>query len=272
MITGRILSPMSDFSGTRRLRETEYNRRLQATAVVSVITGVVLLAVSAFLLSYARIHQIAVTSGVSPALAGLYPLIVDTTLVVACVATVAMRGAVWWMRGYAALSIVILLAVVAVVEALQAAGINLPRRYTAATLAAMPWALFLLGFGLWLSTLRHQRTVRAVARPGDQGNGKESVGRARPREPAVGQRSAGLWNADPDTPDASLIPAEPKPASPSPDPGTPDVSLMPAEPKPASPSPDPRTPDVRPTPGPGNEHHHRHGHGHGHGNVDDGGD
>ena len=268
---------MSDFSGTRRFRETEYHSRLQATAVVSVMTGVVLLAVSAFLLSYARIHQIAVAAGVSPALAGLYPLIFDTTLVVACVAAVAMRGAVWWMRGYAALSIVILLAVVAVVEALQATGINLPRRPTAATLAAMPWAVFLLGFGLWLSMLRHQRTVRAVALPGDQGNGKESVGRAGPQEPVVNQRSAGsgLWNADPDTPDVRLTPG-PDPdtpdvsLTPGPDPDTPDVSLIPAEPKPASPSPDPGTPDVRLAPGPGSEHRHRHGHGHGHG--DGGGD
>ena len=253
---------MSDFSGTRRFRETEYNSRLQATAVVSVITGVVLLAASAFLLSYARIHQIAVAAGVSPALAGLYPLIFDTTLVVACVAAVAMRGAVWWMRGYAALSVMILLAVVALVEALQATGINLPQRPTAATLAAMPWAVFLLGFGLWLSMLRHQRTVRAVALPGDTGNGKESVGRAGPREPVVNQRSAGS--------DVRLTPG--------PDPDTPDVSLIPAEPNPASPSPDPRTPDVKLAPGPGSEHRHghghghRHGHGHGHGNGDGGGD
>ena len=229
---------MSDFSGTRRFRETDYNSRLQVTAVVSVITGVVLLAVSAFLLSYARGHDIAVAAGVSPALAGLYPLIFDTTLVVACVAALALRGAVWWMRGYAALSIVILLAVVAVAEAVHATGISLPQRPTAATLAAIPWALFLLGFGLWLSMLRHQRTVRAVALPGDPGNDKKSAG-------------AGPWNADPDTSDVRRTPTEPKPASPGPDTGTPDVRL---------------------TPGPGHEHQHGHGHGHGHGNGDGGDD
>jgi Protein of unknown function (DUF2637) len=188
---------MSDFSGTRRFGETEYNSKLQATAVVSVITGVVVLAVCAFLLSYARIHEIAAVAGVPPGLAGLYPLIFDTTLVVACVTALALRGAAWWMRGYAALSIVILLTVVAVVEALHAAGINLPQRPTAATLAAMPWALFLLGFCLWLLMLRHQRTVRAVAL------------------------------LAPAAPDVGLTPAEPKPASPSPDPSAPDVGLAP---------------------------------------------
>lgn len=220
---------MSEFSGTRRFRETDYSR-LQVTAVVSVMAGVVLLAVSAFLLSYAGIHEIAVAAGVSPALAGLYPLIFDTTLVVACVATLALRGAAWWMRGFAALSIMILLALVAVVEAVHAAGVSLPHRPMAAALAAMPWAFFLLGFGLGLSMLRHQRTVGAVARPGDPG----------------------LLTADPDTPDASLIPAEPKPTS-------------------TGPGQD--TTDVRPPPGPGREHphQHRHEHGHAHGHGDGGG-
>jgi len=244
---------MSEFSGTRRFRETNYSR-LQVTAVASVMTGVVLLAVSAFLLSYAGIHEIAVAAGISPALAGLYPLIFDTTLVVACVATLALRGAAWWMRGFAALSIMILLALVAVVEAMHAAGVSLPRRPMAAALAAMPWALFLLGFGLGLSTLRHQRTVGAVARPRDPGHGKESAGRAGPGKPAVNQPSTGLGilTADPDTPDGSLIPAEPKPTSTGPDQGT---------------------PDVRPPSGPGHEHPHQHRHEHGqaHGHGDGGG-
>src|SRR5208282_2329553 len=236
---------MSDFSGTRQLRETDYNSRLQMTAVVIVMTGVVLLAVSAFLLSYAQIHEIAVAAGISPALARLYPLILDITLVVACATALALRGAAWWMRAYAALAIIILVAVVAVVEAVHAAGISLPQRAMAATLAAVPWALLLLGFGLALSMLRHQRTVRAVARPSDPGDGEKSVGGAVPREPQVNQQSAGSVpeNADPDAP--GLVPAEPQPASPGPDPGPPDLSL---------------------TPGPGHEHrhgpeHHHHGHG-----------
>jgi Protein of unknown function (DUF2637) len=236
---------MSEFSGTRRFRETDYSSRLQLTAVVTVMAGVVLLAVSAFLLSYAGIHEIAVSAGVSPGLAGLYPLIFDATLMAACVATLALRGAAWWMRGFAAVSIMILLTLVAVVEAVHAAGVSLPQRPMAAALAAVPWALFLLGFGLGLSMLRHQRTVGAVARPGDPGHGKESVGRAGPREPAVNQPSMGQGplTADPDTPDASLIPAEPKPTSTGPDQGT---------------------TDVRPSPGPGHEHPHQHRHEHGH--------
>jgi hypothetical protein len=243
---------MSEFSGMRRLRETDYSSRLQVAAVVSVMTGVVLLAVSSFLLSYAGIHEIVVAAGVSPALARLYPLIFDATLVVACVATLALRGAAWWMRSFAALSVMILLALVAVVEAVHAAGVSLPQRSMAAALAAMPWALFLLGFGLWLSMLRHQRTVGAVVRPGDPGRGNESAGRADPPEPVVNQPCTGLGplTTNPDTPDASLIPAGPKPTSTS---------------------PDQDTPEVRPPPGREHPHEHRHEHGQAHKHVDSGG-
>lgn len=236
------MAQMSDLSGTRRLRETEYNSRLQVTAVVGVIAGVVLLAVSAFLLSYARIHGIAVAAGISPALAGLYPLIFDIALVVACVSVLSLRGSSWWMRSYAGLSIVILLAAVAVAEAVHAAGTGVPQRVTAATLAAMPWALFLLGFGLVLVMLRHQRAVRAAAPP------------AAPRNPK--------------TPDVTPTRAQPKPTRPGPDPSAPSVKLTPGV--------EPDTPDVSPLPGPGHghlhEHRHGHGHDHGHGAGDGGGD
>lgn len=119
---------MSDFPGTPRSRAADYGNGFQVTAVVIVVTGVVLLATAAFLVSYAGIRQIAVANGVSPALAGLYPLIVDAALVVACVAALALRGAEWWMQGYAWLSVIFLLAVVAGAGAVHAAGISLPHR------------------------------------------------------------------------------------------------------------------------------------------------
>ena len=187
---------MSDSSGAPRFRAADYGNRFQVTAIVSVITGVALLAVAAFLVSYPGIREIAVAAGVSPALAGLYPLIVDAVLVVACVAALALRGARWWMQGYAWLSVIFLLAVVAVVGAVHAAGISLPHRPAAAAVAAMPWVLFLLGFGLWLSMLRHLRTARAANPPGHPDTA--------PWWP---------WNADPDTADVTLHPAQPKPAS-----------------------------------------------------------
>jgi len=177
---------MSDVPGPRRSRAADYGNGFQVTAVVIVVTGVVLLAVAAFLVSYAGIRQIAVAAGVSPALAGLYPLIVDAVLVVACVAALALRGAGWQMQGYAWLSVIVLLAVVAVAGAVHAAGITLPHRPAAAAMAALPWVLFLLGFGLCLAMLRHLRRARAANPPGDPG-----------------AASWWPWNADPETADAT---------------------------------------------------------------------
>jgi hypothetical protein len=191
---------MSDFSGMRRLRAADYGNGFQVTAVVIVITGVALLAVAAFLVSYAGTRDIAVAAGVSPALAGLYPLIIDAVLVVACVAALALRGAEWWMQAYAWLSVMFLLAVVALVGGVHAAGVSLPHRPTAAAMAIMPWVLFLLGFGLWLTMLRHLRTARA----GDPSD--------RPRT-----ASWWPWNTGPDTASFTPLPAQPTSATSGPD-------------------------------------------------------
>ncbi len=192
---GDSSEPMSEIAGAPGFRSADYGNRFQVTAVVIVIAGVILLAMTAFLVSYPGIRQVAVAAGVSPAVAGLYPLIVDAVLVVACVAALALRGAKWWMQGYAWLSVVFLLAVVALVGAVRAAGISLPHRPTAAAMAALPWVLFLLGFGLWLCMLRHLRTARAANPPGHPDTA-----------------SWWPWHTDPDTADAVSLPAQPRPA------------------------------------------------------------
>ena len=65
--------------------------------------------------------------------------------------------------------VLVLFAAVAVAGAVHAAGVSLPHPPAAAAVAALPWALFLLGFGLCLSVLRHRRAARAAAPPGDPG-------------------------------------------------------------------------------------------------------
>ncbi len=240
---------MDDLSGARRLRQAGYNSQLHLIAVISVITGAALLAVAAFLLSYARIHEIALTARVSPSLAALYPLIFDMTLVIACVATLALRGAPWWMRYSAVLIIMILLAVVAVAEALHSAGISLPPRPTAAALAAVPWALFLIGFGLGLLVLRYQRRMRALARAAYPGEPPEAVNVPGVNKPPSDQRYAHSprWSTDPDVPNVRIIPAERKPPGPDP-----------------SPSQQSAVQDAALTSAPADGHRHGHDHGHGH--------
>lgn len=202
---------MSNRSRAQRLRHTEYNSNLHLAAVVSVIAGVVLLAGAAFLLSYTGIHETALTAGVSRSLAGLYPLLLDTALVIACVAALALRGAPWWMRGYAALSIMILLAALAAGEAMHSAGVSLPRRPTAAALAVIPWILFLVAFGLGLSVFRYRQKMRASAPADDQSMETKSISERTARNLAVEQRDDGtaLRDAGPHAADSGVVRAEP---------------------------------------------------------------
>jgi hypothetical protein len=233
---------MSELSAARQVRQADSKSRLHLTAVISVITGVALLAGGAFILSYARIHEMALFAGISPSLAALYPLMFDITLVIACVAALVLRGARWWMRGYAAFSITILLAVVAVAEAIHSAGISLPYGPSAAAFAAMPWVLFLIGFSLGLLVLRYLRTMRAKARAAGTDRAKAAVSSPTTVVPAADQRAdpPRLRISDPHATDVGVGRARLAPATPA----TPATPVTPARP---SPSQHPGTPDVSST-------------------------
>jgi hypothetical protein len=142
--------------------------RARLLAHIAVVAGVIALAAAAFVLSYASVHQIALSAGVPATLARLYPAIFDAVLVVACAAALTLREARWWTRCYAWLSVVVLVALIGSADAVHAMGIRLPHRTTAGTVAALPWALVMLGFSLWLSMLRYAHsghTSAAVAKP-----------------------------------------------------------------------------------------------------------
>lgn len=202
------------------------------------LIGVVLLAAAAFVLSYSGMRAVAISAGVSPARAGLFPLIFDITLAIACLAVLRLRGAGWWRQAFAWFTIMILLAAVALVLALRADGTSLPPKPAAAAVAAIPWLLLLLGFGLALSMLRHVRGAGDASPPAaDRATTAQAIGRAHPGRPAANDRAA-RWRTlaesslDPATPDVRLIPPGGPAAE---DPDTPDVRLIPAPPKPAGP-------------------------------------
>jgi hypothetical protein len=162
---------MSNYSAVRGPRLAD-PRPLRVAALTAVVAGVVLLAAAAFVLSYAGIHQIALRGGISLQLARLYPVTFDAMLVVAAAAALALRGAGWWPRAYAWFSLLLMLAAVAVGDALRAAHVVLPIQPTRVVVAVTPWVLLLLAFGLLLEMLRHFRRVRP-------GNGHErEAGRA----------------------------------------------------------------------------------------------
>ncbi len=142
---------------------TDGHGGLRVLALAAVAFGVLLLAAAAFVLSYAGIHAVALSAGVSPRLARIYPLIFDAMLVVTCASVLSLRGAGLPSRTYAWLSMLVLLAAAAAADALHATGSRLPRRPAAATVAVIPWALVLIGFGLLLCMLRQARLRRAAA-------------------------------------------------------------------------------------------------------------
>jgi Protein of unknown function (DUF2637) len=154
---------MSDQPAARAPQPADGHGGLRLLALAAVALGVLLLAAAAFVLSYAGIHAVALSAGVSPRLARIYPLIFDAMLVVAGAAVLALRSAGLPSRSYAWLSMLALLAAAAAADALHATGTRLPRRPAAATAAVIPWALVLIGFGLLLCMLRHARLRRAAA-------------------------------------------------------------------------------------------------------------
>ena len=117
---------MSNYPPGRGPRPADPHPRLRLAALTAVILGVVLLAAAAFVLSYSGIHQIALSAGVTPRLARIYPLIFDAMLVIAGAAALALRGAGWWARGYSWFSLLLLLAAVATGDAVHATNVTLP--------------------------------------------------------------------------------------------------------------------------------------------------
>jgi Protein of unknown function (DUF2637) len=184
---------MSDHPAARASNNADAYRGLRTLALIAVAIGVILLAAAAFALSYAGIHAIALQAGVSTRLARLYPLIFDAMLVVGAAAVLSLRGAGLATRCYAWLSMLVLLAAAAGADALHATGTRLPHRSAAATVAIIPWALVLIGFGLLLAMLRHTRLRRVAAQA--------------PQIAAHGQARA-HWQASPGSAPAALPPGE----------------------------------------------------------------
>ena len=153
---------MSDQPQGGSAQPADSHRGLRLLGLVAVSAGVLLLMAAAFVLSYTGIHALALSAGVSPRFARIYPVIFDAMLVVACAAVLALRGAGLPSRCYAWLTMLLLLAAAAGADTVHATNTKLPHKPAAATAAIIPWALVLLGFGLLLSMLRHARLRRAM--------------------------------------------------------------------------------------------------------------
>jgi Protein of unknown function (DUF2637) len=172
---------MSNQPAARASHPADNHGGLRLLALAAVAAGVILLAAAAFVLSYSGIHAVALSAGVSPRFARLYPLIFDAMLVVACAAVLALRSAGLPSRSYAWLSLLALLVAAAAADALNATGTKLPHRPTAAVIAVLPWALVLIGFGLLLCMLRHARQRRITVATAEQTRAVEPAGHVQMR-------------------------------------------------------------------------------------------
>ncbi|HXZ77250.1 MAG TPA: DUF2637 domain-containing protein [Streptosporangiaceae bacterium] len=151
---------MSDYPVVRGARPDDSHLRLRLVALTAVVVGVMLVALAAFLFSYAGIRQIALQAGVSPGLARLYPLMFDAMLIVTCSAVLATRTAGWGTKSYVWVCLLLVVAAVAVGDALNATGVHLTGQAARAAIAVVPWVLLLMGFGIWLVMLRHWRRMQ----------------------------------------------------------------------------------------------------------------
>lgn len=130
---------------------------------LAVVVMVLALAAAAFVLSYSGVHAIVAQAGVSPRFVRIYPWLFDALFIVACVAAVVLRDTRWWARFYAWLVIILVVAVVGAADAVHAMNITLPHRTMEGVVAAAPWVIVLLGFGLMLTVLRQSRAQHAAS-------------------------------------------------------------------------------------------------------------
>ena len=129
--------------------------------------GVAALAAAAFALSYEDLRVLALTGGAAVRYAPVYPIMIDTLVVLTILSLVVARRAPWWRRGMRWLLLLVLLAGAAAASAQRAVnGYDpLPDTWLSAGVAVAPWVLLLLAAWLWLSMLRQAR-LRFFARPG----------------------------------------------------------------------------------------------------------
>jgi Protein of unknown function (DUF2637) len=229
-------------------RPTDNHRGLRLLALTAVVVGLMLLAAAAFVLSYAGIHEVALTAGVSPRWARLYPVIFDAMLVIASAAVLSLRGAGLPSRCYAWLTMLVLFAAAAGADTVHATDITLPPRPTAAAAAIIPWALVLVGFGLLLCMLRQARLRRAAAAAAPERVFPERSGHVEVRAGHEGRTEAPDRAGPATAPGTAAVTAPaPRPALPSTTPAAATPSLAaPQTPGAASPS-SPTTPPPSPT-------------------------
>ena len=195
-------------------------RGFRLTALIAVIIGVLALAAAAFVLSYPGVRDTALTAGVTANLARIYPVIFDAMLVVACAAAFALQGARWWLRSYAWLVLLVIIAAVAAADSVHATSVTLPKRPLEATVAIVPWAVLLVGFTLLYVMARQAWPLRRATALIPANHRPPAAITAEPAAPGP----PALESGTPVEPGALLEPGAPQTHEPGPGPAAPSAS------------------------------------------------
>jgi Protein of unknown function (DUF2637) len=153
-----------------------------------IATGVCVLAIAAgaFAFSYPSVRNTALMAGVSPHLARFYPLLFDAVLIVACAAAVTLRGV---LRGYAWLTVLVIIGAIATADTVHALSITVPKRPLEATIAIAPWVVLLVGLSLLDAMIRRapgRRTAAASPIPANVRAPEDRPPDSTPEQPAGG--------------------------------------------------------------------------------------
>jgi Protein of unknown function (DUF2637) len=135
-------------------------RGLRLTAVIAGGLCVLAIAADVIAFSYSDVRDLALTAGLSPRLARFYPLLFDAVLIVACAATVTLRGV---LRGFAWLAVVVIIGALAAADTVHAMSITVPTRPLGATIAIAPWVVLLTGLTLLDAMMRRTPGRRTEA-------------------------------------------------------------------------------------------------------------
>jgi len=217
-------------------QDRNWPRRL-ANAAVAV--AVIAVAAAVFVLSYSGIRAVAITGGVSPHLARVYPGVFDAVLVIACVAAILLRDGRWWARAWAWLVVVVLLAAIGATDVVHAMGYTLRHRPTEGLVAAAPVAAVLLAFSLLLTLLRQSRTA------GDATAARRAAKRQTGALPAIAAGTAPRLPAPPIAlPAAASDPSRPEVAATREEPAVDSAPEREPEPEPEPEPPTVELPEV----------------------------
>jgi uncharacterized protein DUF2637 len=144
-------------------------RGLRLAALIAAGACVLAIAAGAFAFSYPGVRDTALRAGVSPHLARFYPLLFDAVLIVACAAAITLRRV---LRGYAWLTVLVIIGAIATADTAHALSITVPKRPLEATIAIAPWVVLLAGLSLLDAMIRRTPGRRTAAASPVPANGR----------------------------------------------------------------------------------------------------